>query len=190
MTAAMRSKIPRGALFLAFNLAAVLFIVIFLLTPVLGHFAGRSDEISESAAQLAHFRKIMRGAGSPATKASQGGDPFLPGTEERVVSADLQASLKTIASNTGVNLLGVRGLPGRRHQQVRLVAVSVELEGSLAAVRDMVVAIENQTPFLFVTAASLRSVSDGDDGPIRAELKVEGAMRDGGPSSATEAGAR
>ena len=155
---------------------------------MLGYFAGRNDEISESAAQLAHFRKVMRSAGTPATKASQGGDPFLSGTEERVVSADLQASLKSIASNTGVNLLGVRGVPGRRHQQLRLVAVRVELEGSLAAVRDMMLTIGNQTPFLFVTA-SLRSVGEGDDGPIRAELKIEGAMRDGGPSSATEAGA-
>jgi hypothetical protein len=44
----------------------------------------------------------------------------------------------------------------------------------------VLLAIENQTPFLFVTAASLRSATDGDDGLIRAELKVQGAMRDDG----------
>ncbi|MBA2402917.1 MAG: hypothetical protein H0V72_30315 [Bradyrhizobium sp.] len=190
MSSASASKIPRGAPFLAFNISVGLFIVIFLLTPVLGHFTGRSEEISESAAQLAHFRKIARSVSSPTNKALHGVDPFLPGTEERVVSADLQASLKSIASNAGVNLLGIRGLPGSRHQKLRMVAVSAELEGSLAAVRDMVVAIENQTPFLFVTAASFRSVSEGEDGPIRAELKVQGAIRDGGPAGATEAGAK
>jgi general secretion pathway protein M len=190
MIAASASKIPRGAPFLAFNIAVVLFIVIFLLTPVLNHFTGRSEEISESGAQLAHFRKIARSVSSPNNKALPGVDPFLPGNEERVVSADLQASLKSIASNTGVNLLGVRGLPGSHYQKLRMVAVSAELEGSLAAVRDMVVAIENQTPFLFVTAASFRSVSEGEDGPIRAELKVQGAIRDGEPSAATEAGAK
>ena len=194
MSAATAWKIPRGAPFLAFNISVVLFIVIFLLTPVLGHFTDRSEEISESAAQLAHFRKIARSVSAPAGKAShkasQGVDAFLPGTEERVASADLQASLKSIAGSAGVNLLGIRGLPGSRYQQLRMVAVSVELEGSLAAVRDMVVAIENQTPFLFVTAAALRSVGEGEDGPIRAELKVQGAMRDGGPSGATEAGAK
>ena len=190
MIAATARKIPRGAPFLAFNISVVLFIVIFLLAPVLGHFTGRSEEISESAAQLAHFRKIARSVSSPANKALAGVDPFLPGNEERVVSADLQASLKSIASNAGVNLLGVRGLPGSRQQKLRMVAISVELEGSLAAMRDMVIAIENQTPFLFVTAASFRSVSEGEDGPIRAELKVQGAMRDGGPSGAAEAGAK
>jgi general secretion pathway protein M len=190
MSAATASKIPRGAPFLAFNILVVLFVVIFLLTPMLGHFTGRSEEISDSAAQLAHFRKIARSVSAPGHKASQGAELFLPGIEERVVSADLQASLKSIAGSAGVNLLGIRGLPGSRRQQLRMVVVSVELEGSLATVRDMVAAIENQTPFLFVTAASFRSVSDGEAGPIRAELKVQGAMRDGGPSVATEAGTK
>jgi general secretion pathway protein M len=187
MIAAISRKMPRGAPFLAFNIALVLFFVIFLLAPVLGHFASRSEEISERAAQLAHFRKIMRSARMPANKSSQDGDPFLPGTEEHIVSADLQASLKAIATNAGVTLLGIRGLQGSRSQQLRMVAASVELEGSVSAVRNMMVAIENQTPLLFVAAASFRSASEGDDGPIRAELKVQGAMRDGGSSGATEA---
>jgi len=188
MIATISRKINRGTLFLAFNVSAVLFIVIFLLAPVLAHFASRGEDISEGAAQLAHFRKIARSARTPTSKPSQGGDPFLPGSEERVVSADLQATLKAIATNAGVNLLGIRGLPASRTQQLRMVAVNVELEGSLPAVRDMIVAIENQTPFLFVTAVSFRSVSDGEDGPIRTELKVQGAMRDGGSSLAAEAG--
>jgi hypothetical protein len=180
-------KLPRGALFLAFNVFAVLFIVMFLLAPVLAHFAGRSEDIAENAAQLAHFQNIIRSAKTVTNKSAGGADPFLPGSEERVVSADLQASLKAIATNAGVNLLGVRGLQGSQSQQLRMVAVSVELEGSLSAVRDMILAIENQTPFLFVTAASLRSVTDGDQGPIRAELKVQGAMRGGSSSGGSEA---
>ena len=172
-------KIPRGAPFLAFNVLVVLFVVIFLAGAGPRPFCqSQRGDIRKAAAQLAHFRKIMRSAGTLANKPSQGGDPFLPGSEERVVSADLQASLKAIAANAGVNLLGIRGLPGGRSQQLRMVAVSVELEGSLAAVRDMILAIESQTPFLFVTSASFRSVNDGEEGPIRAELKVQGAMRE------------
>ena len=190
MMATIPRKIPRGAPFLAFNVLVVLFIVVFLLAPVLAHFAGRSEEISESAAQLAHFRKIAHSAGPQQGKSSRDGNPFLPGSEERVVSADLQASLKTIAANAGVSLLGIRGLQAIRSRQLRMVAVNVELEGSLPAVRDMIVAIESQTPFLFVVAASFRIVNDGDEGPLRVELKVQGAMRDGAPSSPAEAGSR
>ena len=64
MIATVRNNIPRGALFVAFNVLVVLFVVAFLLSPVLGRFADRNEEISESAAQLAHFRKIVRSAGA------------------------------------------------------------------------------------------------------------------------------
>jgi general secretion pathway protein M len=181
-------RMPRGALFLAFNAFVVLFLMLFVFAPVLSHFASRSEDISENAAQLSHFQNIIRNAKTLMNKAAQAGDPFLPGSEERVVSAELQANLKAVATTAGVRFLGVRGLQGSRSQQLRMVAASVELEGPMPAVRDVVLAIENQMPFLFVTAASLRSVADGDDGLIRAELKVQGAMRDSGsPSSAAEA---
>ena len=181
-------RMPRGALFLAFNASAILFLVLFIFAPLLSHFASRSEDISENAAQLSHFQAIALNAKALMKTTQQTGDPFVPGNEERVVSADLQASLKAIATTAGVHLLGIRGVQGGRSQQLRMVAASMELEGPVPAVRDLVLAIENQMPFLFVSAASLRSVADGDDGLIRAEFKVQGAMRDGGsPPSAAEA---
>ena len=180
-------RIPRGALFLAFNASAVLFLILFVFAPVLTHFASRSEEISENAAQLSHFQILTRDA-EALMKAPHAGDPFLPGSEERVVSADLQASLKAIAATAGVRFLGIHGLQGTRSQQLRMVAASVELEGPLPSIRNVILAIENQMPLLFVTAASLRSLAEGDESLIRAELKVQGAMRDSGsPTSAAEA---
>ena len=172
-------KLARGTPFLAFNAAAILFVVIFFLAPIMAHFAARGEDISDNAAQLAHFQNVTRTAKKSAGSVGRSGDPFLPGSEERVASADLQASLKSMAANTGVNLLAIRGLQGGRPQPLHMVAVSLELEGSLKAIRDMIFAIENQTPLLFVSTASLRSQADGDDGLIRAELRVQGAIRDG-----------
>ena len=172
-------KLARGTLFLVFNAAAFLFIVIFLLAPVMAHFVARGEDISDSAAQLAHFQNVMRAAKKSAGSPSRSGDPFLPGSEERVASADLQASLKSMAANAGVNLLAIRGLPGGRSQPLHMIAVSVELEGPLQAVRDMILAIETQTPLLFVPSASFRGLAEGEDGPIRAELRVQGAIREG-----------
>ena len=71
-------------------------------------------------------------------------------------------------------------MEGKRYQQMRMVTVGMELEGSLPAIRDLILAIENQTPTLFVAEASLRSATEGDDGLIRAELRVRGAMRESG----------
>jgi hypothetical protein len=172
-------KLARGTPFLAFNAAAILFVVVFLLAPILAHFAGRGEEISDNAAHLAHFQNVTRAAKKSAGSIGLSGDPFLPGNEERIASADLQASLKSMAANAGVNLLAIRGLQGGRSQPLHMIAVSVELEGPLKAIRDMIFTIESQTPLLFVSTASFRSLADGEDGPIRAELRVQGAVRDG-----------
>jgi general secretion pathway protein M len=68
-----------------------------------------------------------------------------------------------------------------------MVAVSVEIEGPLKAVRDIIFTIESQTPLLFVPSASFRSLADGGEGSIRAELRVQGAIRDGSQPSGREA---
>ena len=172
-------KLARGTPFLAFNAAAILFVVIFLLAPILAHFAARGEEISDNAAQLAHFQNVTRAARKSAGSVGLSGDPFLSGNEERIASADLQANLKSMAVNAGVNLLAIRGLQGGRSQPLHMIAVNMELEGPLRAIRDMILTIENQTPLLFVSTASFRSLADGEDGPIRAELRVQGAIRDG-----------
>ncbi|UPK02406.1 type II secretion system protein GspM [Bradyrhizobium sp. 170] len=179
-------KLARGTPFLAFNAAAILFVVIFFLAPIMAHFAARGEDISDNAAQLAHFQNVTRAAKKSAG-VGRSGDPFLPGSEERVASADLQASLKSMAANAGVNLLAIRGLQGGRSQPLHVIAVSVELEGPLKAIRDMIFTIENQTPLLFVPSASFRSLADGEDGPIRAELRVQGAIRNGSQPSGREA---
>ena len=179
-------KLARGTPFLAFNAAAILFVLVFLVAPILGHFAGRGEEISDNAAQLAHFQNVARAAKKSAGSTARAGDPFLAGNEERVASADLQASLKSMAANAGLNLLAIRGLQGGRSQPLHMIAVGVELEGPLRAVRDMISTIESQTPLLFVSTASFRSLADGEDGPVRAELRVQGAIRDGAQPSAGE----
>jgi hypothetical protein len=183
-------KLARGTPFLAFNAAAILFVLIFLVAPILGHFAGRGEEISDNAAQLAHFQNVTRAAKKSAGSTARSGDPFLAGSEERVASADLQASLKSMAANAGVNLLAIRGLQGGRSQPLHMISVSVELEGPLRAIRDMISTIENQTPLLFVATASFRSLADGEDSPVRAELRVQGAIRDGAQPSASEQAGR
>ncbi len=184
----VRNRVPRGVLFMAFNAIAGLFLLLFVVSPVVSHFASRSEDISENAAQLVHFQGVIRNAKALMQRTPQTGDPFLAGNEERVVSADLQATLKAIVAASDVRFLSIRAVQGKRSQPLRMVAASVELEGPLPAVRDVILAIENKVPLLFVTAASLRSAADGDESLIRAELKVQGAMHDSG-SLAGAAGA-
>jgi general secretion pathway protein M len=174
MRQAINTRLSRRLLFLTFNAAAILFITLFAVAPVLSHFYERNDEISENVAQLSHFQSIARNTTVLMTE--QTVDPFLPGTEDRLVSAELQASLKTITAAAGARFLGVHGLQATQPQPLQVVAVSLELEGSLQSIRDVVQAIETQTPFLFITSAELHHGSDSDETIIQAVFRVQGFM--------------
>jgi general secretion pathway protein M len=177
---ALARRPSKRTLFCAFNAFVGLFIAFFVVEPLMVHFSSQSDAIAEREAQLTHFQAIARKARALKHSAPGAADPFLSGTEERVVSADLQANLKSIVATSGVRFLSVRGLQGSRRQQTKMVAVGLELEGTLAGVRDVIEVVENQTPFLFVTSAVLRSSSEPNDNLVRVELTIEGAMRDQG----------
>src|SRR5258707_5075657 len=176
-------RLPGSFPFHAFNACVALTIVFFIGAPILSHFADRSESISESMAELARVQSIKRTEKTLMEKSAHSGDPFLAGSEERLVSADLQANLKAIASNSGVKFLGIRGLPVVRLQQLRMVAVALDIEGPVHSVENVIRSIERQTPYLFVTSAVLRRETDAEE-MIRAELKVQSAIRDTGAGSA------
>ncbi|MBK3665370.1 hypothetical protein JJE66_29575 [Bradyrhizobium diazoefficiens] len=164
--------------FLALNAVGLVLFVLLFVGPVLSHFLNRSDEIEQNAAQLAYLRRIVREAQEMEQHGLKSIQPFMAGDEERVISADLQAGLQTMATAKGAHVLGLRGLQGGRVAQSRTVAVGLQLEGPLGIVRDVIAEIEDQSPFLFITDASLRPATDGDGSMLRAEFKVEGIMQD------------
>jgi general secretion pathway protein M len=172
----INKKISRRLSFLTFNFFATVFIVLFFISPLMSHFSERSEELSEDSSQLSHFRSIQRAARLLMARTEQTGDPFLPGVEERLASADLQASLKAITAAAGARFLGVHGLQVGQAKSSHMVAASLELEGPLQTIRDAVQTIETQTPFLFITFAEFRRASETDETIIHAELKVQGAM--------------
>ncbi|MBR0685671.1 hypothetical protein JQ594_07065 [Bradyrhizobium manausense] len=174
----------RRLIFFGLNGAIALAVCLAILAPIAAHFAERNDDILDSAAQLAQIRRITEDAAKVAKTSTSDIDPYLPGAEERVASADLQANLQALAGAKGLAVQAVRGLPGRQAGQWRAVPVGLEVEGAAAAVRELVAAIETQTPFLFITDLSLRTLADGDDSRMRASLTVEGALRSPPASSA------
>lgn len=164
--------------FLVFNAVGLVLLVLLFVGPVLSHFSTRHDEIQDSVVQLAYLQRIAGEAQVMEKRGVQSPQPFMVGDEERVISADLQARLQAMAAAKGAHVLGLRGLQGGRVAQSRTVAVGLQFEGSLGIVRDVIAEIEDQSPFLFITDASLRPASDGDAAMLRAEFKVEGVMQE------------
>lgn len=173
-----QKRIPKIVVFWAFNAAVGLFLVGFVINPAISYFSSREDVIAESLAQLTHFRAVERQTKSLMAAMPQNTDPFLARGEERVVSADLEANLKSIVVASGARFLSVRGLQSRRSLQAKRVAVALELEGTLPAIRAVLQVVEGERPFLFVTSAVIKSVSDSNEELIRTELTIEGAMHD------------
>lgn len=167
----------RRLVFFGLNAALLLTFCVGIVEPIVSHFAERNDDMMDSAAQLAQIRRVADEAARVGKAAASKVDPYLPGAEERIASADLQANLQALAGAKGLAVQAVRGLPGRQAGNWRAVPVGLEVEGAAVGVRDLVAAIEAQTPFLFVTDLSLRTLSDGDDSRMRVSLTVEGALR-------------
>ncbi|MCG2672815.1 type II secretion system protein GspM [Bradyrhizobium sp. GCM10023182] len=174
--------LKRRLRFAGLNGAIVLTIGILILGPLIAHFGERNDDILDNAAQLAQIQRVTNEAARLAKTTTADIDPYLPAAEERVASADLQASLQALASARGLVIQTIRGLPGRQAAQWRAIPVRLELEGASAGVRELISSVETQTPFLFITDFSLRSLGDGDDSRMRVSLTIEGALRNpGGP---------
>jgi hypothetical protein len=170
-----RKRLSRAG-FLFFNAAIAAAVVVFLVFPLWARLSARQGAISEQYAQLDHFRKFSEGsrhAGAAFRKT-----PLLPDGEERVVSADLQASLKELINNAGARSLVIRGLPTQNQQGRRLINIGAEVEGSLRSIRDLLQSIASERPALFIAAITIRKVSNDDQDNVRAEFTLSGALRD------------
>ena len=70
----VKKWMPIHGLFLAFNASAFIFLVLFVLAPILARFASRSEDIVQKAEQLSHFQNLVRNAKGLVT--AQSGDLF------------------------------------------------------------------------------------------------------------------
>jgi hypothetical protein len=165
--------------FAALNLAALLLVVAVVIIPFVSHIASQYDDISASAEQLARLKSLTRPAGVVGEISGQLDGAFFASSEERLASADLHATLKAFSQERGLQLLGLRSVTPRQPIAARVIAVSVELEGSPGGLRDTLQRIEAARPVLVVTALVLRPSSAGDNVPLRAEITIQGALHPG-----------
>jgi len=160
--------------FIAINVAAISLLGVFVIVPFASHIEGMCEDISESAEQLARLRQFDQ---VRRQKHEQLDAVFFSAPEERLASADLHASLKTLTQESGVQLLGLRSMTPRRPISRRSIAVGLEVEGSAEKLRDMLLKIETARPILLVTELTLRPSSKDTDAVLRAELIIQGALR-------------
>ncbi|QND70460.1 type II secretion system protein GspM [Tardiphaga robiniae] len=179
-----RALLLRRLRFVCINLAMLAVVALLVVAPLVSKAVEQGEAIADRADQLARLTAIAGNASPMRNNAFKIDEIYLSGSEERLASADLQANLKAVASAAGLRFLSVRAVTPGRPLGARMVAVGLDLEGSAGALRDAFKNIETARPILFVTSLVLRPAPGTADGVMRAELTVQGAMRDPTPVAA------
>jgi len=188
MIAGIQSNtLVRRATFAAGHVAIALTAYWLLLTPLLDIFTDRDEQISKQNALLGRLNDVAEhetAMQEMVRKAAAEFDlgEFLAGANDGAVGADLQTRLKAIAEAGGTRLQSVQSMPITQNREVKYVGARIELIGTLAAIQRTIHALESGKPYLFVTAATLKSSSpvarpDQSLEPvIDAQLDVFGAL--------------
>ncbi len=153
-----------GAPFWAVNaliLAALYFMVA---QPLRDAIAAGDDLLSERRATLARYEAVVAQASAIQAYAKQvaagnAHGEFIPGENDGIVAANLQARLKAAADDAKVAVRSLQMLPSKTIQGASLLGARLEVTGSLAAVHALARNLEGDAPLLFISDADLRSQS-------------------------------
>jgi hypothetical protein len=179
-----------GAAFWAVNaliLAALYFLVV---QPLRDAVAAGEDSLSERRATLARYETVVAQASAIeayAKKVAAGNThgEFIPGENDGIVAANLQARLKAAADDAKVAVRSLQMLPSKTIQGAPLLGARLEVTGSLAAIHALARNLEGDAPLLFISDADLRSQTlfwggASDKEPeIEAQFDVLGAAAPG-----------
>jgi general secretion pathway protein M len=158
---ALDPDLRRRVLFVAGNLAACVLTACTMVLPIYGLFAERDEQILDKLKVLARLDAIAAQEKNVQsilsdTSAQMRSGEFLVGPNENVISADLQARLKTLAEAAGAKSRAVQALPVRTVDQIRYSGARIEIFGSLQSIQRAVHAIESAKPYLFTSGAAIK----------------------------------
>jgi hypothetical protein len=145
------------------------------LTPLLE----RSRVVEEQIPQLQdELQQVKSRGGSDAS--------FLQGSSEAIVTAQLQARLKTAIEQANGNLRSIQVLPVREEGPYRRVTVRADTLMNLAALRNALYDVEASTaPYLFVDGIEVRrqeqsaANKQSDDPALAVRMDISGFLRSG-----------
>jgi hypothetical protein len=188
--------LPEGvqgqALALAITALAVMIFYLLIISPVLGFFGEREDQLDQRLAMAARYEALAREL--PALRAAdkkwrdqEGGELLLEGNSDALASASLQAAMKSLVEDAGAKLSSSEVLQPAASGNFRRVGIRVAFSGDLKLVTAVLRGVETSRPVLSVGDFSLRSggaasaadsdddtASAGDGGQLSVTLDVYG----------------
>ncbi|GLI94208.1 type II secretion system protein GspM [Methylocystis echinoides] len=155
------SPAGRRAAFIGVNLLGLLLAYLIFVEPFRRMIADGAETIAERRQTLARYEAVAAHEAQIQAYAQQVADingrgELFDGDSEGVISANLQARLKTIAEQAQVTVRSIQVLPEKSFEGVTLVGARLDVSGPYENVHALARALEGAPPLLIITAASLR----------------------------------
>jgi general secretion pathway protein M len=177
----MATALPTGqrGQILAAGLALLALILVWLgvVAPLTGLYDSRGDEIT--ALQLRAAREAALIEALPALKNEANvvtrtpTRAVLTGNSDAIAGATLQELVQTMATNANAQLTSIETLPAEQVGTYRRIGVHVELSAQLAVVIQLLRAIEQSQPSMFIDDIRLTATPVG---PQNTQLPLDAAF--------------
>lgn len=107
-------------------------------------------------------------------QAKQASRFYLKSSGPSLAAAEIQDIAKIVIEQHGAKLTSMQILPHKDENGLRQVTVNIQLSGKFQALHQVIYALENTQPYLFIDNASIRSpLSYSSPNPADAELYVQ-----------------
>lgn len=149
--------LPSRAAALALLLGLVWTLTAFLILPAYDSYHAVGEDIASARAQLGRIHGIISEDAETA--------PILPGEfdgqtwngkSQSIIAAKLQELIQTQAKKHNVAVISISPLQTRPFEKIRTIGLRIECEGEIGAIRDLIGALENNKPFIFIAGTDMR----------------------------------
>jgi general secretion pathway protein M len=180
----------RRAGFIGATITAVTAVLSLVILPIHNMFAERDTHIAEQRAFLGRLTAIAAQETAVEALVRQADTDmdhgeFLPGTNEGMISADLQTRLKALVNGPGVKLRSMQNLAPRADGSIRYMGARLDIEGTMQSVQGVIHSVETSKPYLFVATAVLKPTqvaamaTTGVEPTVSAQLEIFGITKVG-----------
>ena len=154
---------PGQALAVALTLAVLLLAWEVLVSPLLGFYEGRADDLAAAQSRVSHAEALV--VNLPALRAEarrvKGSGPasssLLDGATDAVAAAALQGKVQDLAAATGTNLSSTEALTAKQQGRYRRISLRVSLSATLPILVHMIQSIEGGSPRMLVDDLQLHT---------------------------------
>jgi hypothetical protein len=187
MVAAWARQRAGTTLFAAFNLAVLLVVHVAIVRPTYALLTAQAVRLDERAGELTRYQAFAEQENRARTLLGRAQDEsaasiFLVGSDEGAGSAALQARLKEVNENAGLQIRSIAALEPFSQNGVRYLGAQIDVSGPIAAVYDAPRNLESGVaPALYVKALTIRALATVDDSiplqepELNAQIEVYGA---------------